>query len=201
MTPASAVLWPSSPASAPTPAAGPGTGGLPRSAVSPSTLQAGDPTLVLSPSPVGSCVRAGHREPGGRSLRAESPSRCTSAWSGCCAPASPSPCGLCGSSQDLPWEPGVPGEWLALHGHLLTPGGEQPVRGAPHGRLFLPGRYVGRRALPWHCPLDERPAALASGSRLRRGDGSARWWGQWQHRSASPSTRYQGQVQGEGASV
>lgn len=47
---------------------------------------------------------------------------------------------LCPFSQELPWEHGLPGERLALHGHLLSPGGQQPVRGAPHGRLFLPRR-------------------------------------------------------------
>ena len=34
---------------------------------------------------------------------------------------------LCPFSQDLPWEHGLPGERLALHGHLLAPGGQQPV--------------------------------------------------------------------------
>lgn len=47
---------------------------------------------------------------------------------------------LCPFSQELPWEHGLPGERLALHGHLLSPGGQQPVRGASHGRLFLPQR-------------------------------------------------------------
>lgn len=45
---------------------------------------------------------------------------------------------LCHFSQKLPQEHGLPGEWLALHGHLLAPGGQQPVRGAPHGWLLLP---------------------------------------------------------------
>lgn len=47
---------------------------------------------------------------------------------------------LCPFSQELPGEHGVPGERLALRGHLLSPGDQQPVRGAPHGWLFLPRR-------------------------------------------------------------
>lgn len=56
------------------------------------------------------------------------------------ARASSSAARLCPFSQELPWEHGLPGERLALHGHLLSPGGQQPVRGASHGRLFLPQR-------------------------------------------------------------
>lgn len=57
----------------------------------------------------------------GSHVRSLDPSRCPPRpplGSGVC---------LCLSSQELPWEHGLPGEWLALHGHLLTPGGQQPL--------------------------------------------------------------------------
>lgn len=52
---------------------------------------------------------------------------------------------LCPSSQELPREHGLPGERLTLRGHLLPPGEQPPVRGAPHGWLFLPRRCAPRR--------------------------------------------------------